>query len=344
VRVLERVGHLHAEVADATQTGLVLGTVSYLAPEQVEGKPATPRTDVYALGVVLYELLCGRVPFTGDTQAATAMQHLHAAPLTPRQVRAGIPRPLEAVVLRAMAKSPDDRYASAADVAVALRSVDVEDDDAVPAVVRDATPPAGIPLVARPARRRWLAPTLLFALLAVVAVVVVVALTSGNKQKHGASATSSSNAAALKPVQVTAAHDFDPEGDLREDPAHAPSVIDGKANTLWSTDRYRTANFGRLKAGVGIYLVLNGSTRVHQLQVDSPTNGWSAEVHVASAPGLTFGAWGPAVATRAGIAPGTTTFDLGNRQAGAVLLWITGLAPGNDGMFGVQISEMRVAG
>ena len=75
-------------------------------------------------------MLCGRPPFTGDTELAVAMQHVRATPLSPRQVRAGIPRPLEAVVLKAMAKAPADRFDTAGDMRAALSAIDLVDDDA----------------------------------------------------------------------------------------------------------------------------------------------------------------------------------------------------------------------
>ena len=80
------------EGADLTVDGAMIGTAKYLAPEQVEGGPVDGRTDLYSLGVVLYEALCGRPPFLADTDTATAIARLHQAPLRPRQLRAGIPR------------------------------------------------------------------------------------------------------------------------------------------------------------------------------------------------------------------------------------------------------------
>src|SRR5207249_8044740 len=105
---------------DLTVTNTTLGTAKYLAPEQVEGGPVDARTDVYALGVVLYELLCGRPPFAADTEAATALARLHQEPMRPRNIRAGIPRRLEEVVLQAMARDPVSRFPSAAAFRAAL--------------------------------------------------------------------------------------------------------------------------------------------------------------------------------------------------------------------------------
>jgi serine/threonine-protein kinase len=105
---------------DLTQTGLMLGSVKYLSPEQVNGGDVDGRTDIYALAVVLYEALCGRPPFAADTDAATALQRLHNEPLRPRQIKAGIPRGLEDVIMRGMARDPDARYATAEEFRAAL--------------------------------------------------------------------------------------------------------------------------------------------------------------------------------------------------------------------------------
>jgi serine/threonine protein kinase len=130
---------------DLTQSGAVVGTAKYLSPEQVNGEAVDGRADIYALGIVLYEMLCGRPPFDGESDVAVALQHTSATPLGPRQIRAGIPRSLELVVLKCLAKSPNDRYASAADLQSALLSIDFGPDDAVPLVVREHTPPRGVP-------------------------------------------------------------------------------------------------------------------------------------------------------------------------------------------------------
>src|SRR5206468_8157499 len=85
-----------------TGTGTIVGTAQYLSPEQVDGRAVDGRSDVYALGVVLYEMLCGRPPFTGDTDMAVALKHITTDPPSPRQVRPGIPAACAQLVLRAM--------------------------------------------------------------------------------------------------------------------------------------------------------------------------------------------------------------------------------------------------
>lgn len=105
---------------DLTRTGTVIGTARYLAPEQVNGEPVDARADVYALGLVLYEMLTGRPPFGGDTDVATAVARLTSTPDPIRSIRPEVPRPVEDVVARSLARDPEYRYASARDLRDAL--------------------------------------------------------------------------------------------------------------------------------------------------------------------------------------------------------------------------------
>ena len=104
-----------------TQTGLVMGTATYFSPEQAQGRPVDPRSDVYSLGVVLYESVCGRPPFRGDDALAVAYQHVQEPPTPPRQINADIEPTLEAIILKCLAKSPSARYPSAEDLRADLR-------------------------------------------------------------------------------------------------------------------------------------------------------------------------------------------------------------------------------
>ena len=96
-----------------TQTGAVMGTAAYFSPEQAEGKGVDARSDIYSLGVVLYEMAVGRPPFTGDSPVAVASKHVRDMPVLPREANPTVPPALEAVIMKAMAKDPDDRYGSA---------------------------------------------------------------------------------------------------------------------------------------------------------------------------------------------------------------------------------------
>ncbi len=98
---------------DLTQTGAVMGTATYFSPEQAQGHRVDPRSDVYSLGVVLYEMVAGRAPFAGENPMAIAYKHVREQPVPPRQVNADVPEAFESIVLQAMAKNPNDRYTSA---------------------------------------------------------------------------------------------------------------------------------------------------------------------------------------------------------------------------------------
>lgn len=125
--------------ARISQAGLVLGTPSYMAPEQALGQKVDARTDLYALGVLLYELTTGRVPFAGSDALTVLSQHVHAPPVPPRVLRSDLPRALELLILRLLEKNPDARFQTAAEAAAALRrafdeSAIDEDTEAAPAV------------------------------------------------------------------------------------------------------------------------------------------------------------------------------------------------------------------
>ena len=100
-----------------TQTATVLGTASYLSPEQAQGEAVDARSDIYSLGVVLYEMLTGRPPFSGDSPVAVAYKHVREDPPLPSSIAPEVPQELEAIVMKAMAKNPANRYASAQEMA-----------------------------------------------------------------------------------------------------------------------------------------------------------------------------------------------------------------------------------
>ena len=100
-----------------TRQGEAIGTPPYMSPEQAEGKPVDARSDVFAFGIVMYEMVCGQRPFRGDTALAMLAATLQATPEPPRQRRHEIPRPLEQLILRCLEKSPDARFASGAGAA-----------------------------------------------------------------------------------------------------------------------------------------------------------------------------------------------------------------------------------
>ena len=113
-------GIARAGASDMTETGSIMGTAQYLSPEQAQGQPVSPRSDLYSIGVMLYELLTGRVPFDAESPVTIALKHVSEPPMPPRELNPAIPPALEAVVLRALEKDPARRFADADEFAAAL--------------------------------------------------------------------------------------------------------------------------------------------------------------------------------------------------------------------------------
>ncbi len=111
------------ELAKLTQTGIVLGTPEFMSPEQIRGKPLDGRSDVYAVGVLAFEMFTGRLPFEGRNPQEAMMARLKAQPLRLRAVREDLPPRLETVIMKALSVLPEERYASMMDLAAAFESV-----------------------------------------------------------------------------------------------------------------------------------------------------------------------------------------------------------------------------
>jgi serine/threonine-protein kinase len=117
-------GIARAGASQMTEAGSIMGTAQYLSPEQARGAPVTASSDLYSVGIVLYEMLTGKVPFSGDSAIEIAMKHLNELPKPPSKIRPEIPEELDQVVLRALAKAPEDRYQTAEEFAEDLHRVE----------------------------------------------------------------------------------------------------------------------------------------------------------------------------------------------------------------------------
>jgi beta-lactam-binding protein with PASTA domain len=151
-------GIARAGVSQMTEAGSIIGTAQYLSPEQARGAPVDQRSDLYSMGVVLYEMLTGQVPFTGESPVEIAMKHLSDTPRPPSLLRPDIPPDLDMVVLRALAKNPEDRFQTAEEMDAELdrvaagTGVTAETADAATAVL-SGTALASAPTAIVPPRR-----------------------------------------------------------------------------------------------------------------------------------------------------------------------------------------------
>jgi tRNA A-37 threonylcarbamoyl transferase component Bud32 len=349
--------------ADLTATNTTLGTAKYLSPEQVEGRSVDARADVYSLGIVLYETLCGRPPFLADTEAATALARLHQEPMRPRNVRAGIPKPLEDVVLKAIARDPEQRYPSAAAFRAELLAAGRSAGAAPPLTIAPPPPPVGadatvatVPVTKDPTpstppafvrtERGWLVPTVVIVVVAAVLIVAGIVFAGGGANLPGLpGGGGGGGGGGGTPVTISGATAFDPFGANSENNDEAPRAIDGNPSTFWETEGYNDPAIV-IKPGVGLYVTLSASADLASVAVTSQTDGWSAAIYVVDgAPPPDLAGWGDPVVKKDGIDPGTTTFDLGGKKGSAVLVWITHLgngSPGDRGRPHGQIAEVTV--
>jgi serine/threonine protein kinase len=188
--LLDRYGRMHvadfgiasaAGLDSLTQTGTVLGTASYLSPEQAKGERTTPASDLYSLAVVAFELLTGRRPYEGDSVAAEAAAHVTGDVPSVCDVNPEMPCELDPVFARALAKDPSRRYGSAAEFVAALRA-SIEEAAGATSSIR-VTPPPRVPATPTAYGRGqppWLVPVIVGVLLALVGAGIAYAVTRGD--------------------------------------------------------------------------------------------------------------------------------------------------------------------
>jgi eukaryotic-like serine/threonine-protein kinase len=263
------------EAHGLTATGRVLGTTDYVSPEQAMGQEVDARTDVYSLGIVLYEMLTGEVPFQAETQVGVAMKHVNEDMPDVQRRRPGISSALAATLEGATAKDPQDRYPDmSAFVADLEASLEVEvaragGGGAEATTVLDSVPRKRRRLFNR-RRLSWAGALLLIG--AAAAAIAVAALTDGER---GPQAPTGNGPATL---DIAEAIDYDPQGDAAENPAQTPLAIDGDRTTSWSTSTYWDGLEG-LKDGVGLVLDIGELGTPTDLDLITDGGGWTFEIY-----------------------------------------------------------------
>ena len=320
VRSLDAVGQ--------TETGTVLGTSHYIAPEQARGERVDAQTDVYSFGVVLHELLTGEVPYTGENFLSVAMKHVNDPVPSVLDTRPDAPIRLATLIERCLAKEPADRPASMDEVVAELEAVqaelDAREDGEGTMIMRK---PAVVPARARKQQRRaqrdrrapfWL---LLLGLLLLAAAVGGILLVTRDDDPLGSAADGA-------PVRLQGVASYDPDGDNEEHSERVADATDGDPATYWTTESYRGA-FS--KPGVGLVLRVAGAPQRLTLTTDTP--GFNAEIRAGSSPEGPFDTVVAGDARTAAI----TTWELGDTDAPYLVVWITDL----DG--GAHVNEVKAS-
>ncbi len=332
------------EQQGVTDTGRVLGTTDYVSPEQAMGHGVDQRSDVYALGVVLYEMLTGEVPFTADTQVGVAMKHVNEDLPDVQRRRPELSAAAALTIERSTAKDPEKRYESVGAMVEDLKTaLEVEAARAGSSQGEATT----VLKAVRPKRRipwRSLLGGLSVLLLAGAAVAAVIVISHG-AGGGGGSATG-------KAISIDSATDYDPEGDGQENGGTVGQAVDGNpTGTAWTTEHYDSDTFAGTKSGpdpgVGIYVKTSSPARPRKMEVRSDTPGYSAEVFSASgsAPPA-IGGWGSPIGTVSNAEDRQVIALKPHGRGQYFLLWFTKLGPAKDQptRFQADISNIRLLG
>jgi len=301
-----------------TETGALLGTSEYIAPEQASGGRVDERSDQYSLAAVLYELLAGEPPYTGENFMAVAMKHVQDPVPSVREVRPDVSPRLDAIVARALAKRPENRFSSTEALMAALEAARA-DTDAAPTPGLGATEsiPRPGPLPPPIGRRRFPLPILLgLVAVGVTALVVALVIAGGGTESLTDNGAGGGGAGTGDRVRLAAFSDFDPDGDGTEHPEAVAAATDGNATTYWTTETYSSFD----KPGVGIVLDASSEVELSELTATTDRPGFTAVIEGSNRPDGGFKTISDSQAVE-----DQTTFDLEGGSYRYYLIWITSL-------------------
>jgi serine/threonine-protein kinase len=315
---------LSLEAHGLTATGRVLGTTDYVSPEQAMGREVDPRSDVYSLGVLLYEMLTGEVPFKAETQVGVAMKHVNETVPNVQRRRPDASATLAAAVERATAKEPDDRYRDMGGFLADLEhALEVE-----VARAGGATGEATSVLDSVPEKRRRVLTRRRISwagvLLLVLAAAAAIAFAAFNGDE-GPSRKAPPESAGGTPIAIQSATDFDPEGDGEEHSEETSLAKDGIPTTGWSTEDYTTGLEG-LKDGVGLYVDAGSSVTPSQMVLKTGGGAWTFEVYGSDldSPPTEIAGWGSPLTGELTAEDKRQVIDLDTSEPNRFfLIWIT---------------------
>jgi eukaryotic-like serine/threonine-protein kinase len=328
-----------------TKTGRVLGTTDYVSPEQAMGNPVDARSDIYSLGVVLFEMLTGDVPFKAENVVGVAMKHVNERLPDVQRRRPEVSSALAAVVDRATEKDVRKRYP---DMQAMLGELEVALEVEVARAGR-STGEATTVLDSVPRRKRGLPSSRTVSVAGVLLVLAAVAaalLIAGLTGEEGRGGSGGGGESTGTEVDIERATDFDPPpGDQDEHGEEVGLAIDGDPSTVWSTETYGAASISEAtngKPGVGLVLDAGESVDGASLVIDSAESGWDGEIYAAaSGPPDDLAGWGEPAATFSG-AEAEEGVDLGlSEPARYYLIWATSAASYGDG-YRVEIGSARL--
>ena len=328
-----------------TATGRVLGTTDYVSPEQAMGHGVDARSDIYSLGVLLYEMLTGQVPFRAENLVGVAMKHVNERMPDVQAKRPEVSSALAAVVERATEKKPDKRYpdmnAMLADLERRARGRDRARGRSTgeATTVLDSVPPRHRRILTS---RRVSVAGILLVLAGTAAALLIAGLTGERRERgNGGGGTDVTG----EPIELASAVDFDPIGGDGELPEETDFAIDGnQSGTQWVGEHYDTELFGGLKDGVGLYVETEEPVTPTTMIVRSPSAGGTPRsTSAAAGPPETLDGWTGPIGT-------ITNADTESQAPLEVpepsrffLLWFTKLASASDeDRFRPEVSDIEL--